>query len=59
MKLYKAKIKFYFASGYQKEVVHVSANDIDDAIKQIHDMYDQKSYGIPCPAFIMKIKEVK
>ena len=60
MKLYKAKIKFYFAFGYDKEIVNVIANNIKEAIDKIHNKYDQdmgRSYSHP--AFIIKIKEVK
>lgn len=60
MKLYKAKIKFYLASGYRRETINVAADSIEEAIDKIHSKYDQDmdcSYSHP--AFIIKIKEVK
>lgn len=60
MKLYKAKIKFYFAYSYRRETICISANDVEDAIKKIHDMYDQEmQYAQTRPAFIIRIKEVR
>ena len=60
MKLYKTKIKFYIANGYQKETVNVTANNIEEAIDKIHNKYDQcMDSHYSYPAFIVKIKEVK
>jgi hypothetical protein len=60
MRLYKAKIKFYLASGYHKEIVNIAANNIEEAMDKIHNKYDQDmdcSYSHP--TFIIKIREVK
>ena len=60
MRLYKAKIKFYLASGYRKETLNVAADSPEEAIDKIHSKYDQDmdcSYSHP--VFIIKIKEVK
>ena len=61
MKLYKAKIKHYsscmYGDKYKKVITHVAANDIEDAIDKLHEIYDVNR-GIIEPCFIIKIKEV-
>ena len=62
MKLYKAKIKYFYNTGcrYIKETTHVVANTLEEAITKIHNKYDFKdTYSFQFrPTFIIKIKEV-
>lgn len=56
MKLYKAKIKWYYCYSYIKATVNVPAVDVKDAIEMIHRRYSTNPFR---PAFIISIKEVK
>ena len=62
MKLYKAKIKYFYRNNfmYIKETTHVAANTLEEAITKIHSKYDFKdSYSFQFrPTFIIKIKEM-
>ena len=55
-----AKIKYYFSSmygdRYKKVITHIAANNMEEAITKLHEIYDVNR-GIIEPCFIVKIKD--
>ena len=55
MRCFQIKFNWYTGNKYVKKVTHIIAENENDAINEIHKVYQTNPYR---PCFILKIKEI-